>query len=92
MTPCEDRIEMAVRARARAILRRIFAGPQTARITAEDYGWLKHNLPEVVTQRLSQDCIAAWDGSEGVLVGPAAHAWGSFAPQFFLLLNGRTLA
>ena len=49
MTPCEDRIEMAVQARARSILRRVYAGPQTARLTAEDYGWLKHMLPEVVT-------------------------------------------
>ena len=44
-----------------------------------------------VAQRLSQDCIAAWDGSAGILVGPNAAAWGEFNGKFFLNLNGTTL-
>lgn len=48
-TPCQDRIEMAVRARARSILRRWFSTHQTGRATAEEFQWLKHNLPEVIT-------------------------------------------
>ena len=48
-TPCQDRIEQAVRGRARSILRRMFSGPGGARITAEDSQWLHHNLPQVIT-------------------------------------------
>lgn len=48
-SPCQNRIEMAVRARARAILRRLFAGPQMARLTADEYAWLRQHLPEVIT-------------------------------------------
>lgn len=48
-SPCQNRIEMAVRARARAILRRLFAGPQMARLTADEYAWLWQHLPEVIT-------------------------------------------
>lgn len=48
-TPCHERIEMAVRARARAILRRIFQGPRPYRFTAEEHNWLRQHLPSVVT-------------------------------------------
>ena len=48
-TPCQDRIEMAVRARARSIIRRIFQGPVPYRFTAEESQWLRHNLPQVIT-------------------------------------------
>lgn len=48
-SPCQNRIEMAVRARARAILRRLFAGPLMARLTADEYAWLRQHLPEVIT-------------------------------------------
>ena len=48
-SPCQDRIEMAVRARARSILRRMYAAEPAARLTAEDSQWLHHNLPQVIT-------------------------------------------
>lgn len=49
-TPCQDRIEMAVRGRARSMLRRWFAGPNALfRPTAEEAAWLRHNLPETST-------------------------------------------
>jgi len=48
-SPCQDRIEMAVRGRARAILRRLYATEPASRLTAEDAQWLRHNLPQVIT-------------------------------------------
>lgn len=40
---------MAVRGRARAILRRVFQGARPFHFTAEEHGWLRLNLPQVVT-------------------------------------------
>lgn len=39
-----------------------------------------------------QDCIAIYTAQAvGQLVGPKASAWGPFNPDFFLMLDGRTL-
>jgi hypothetical protein len=48
-SPCQDRIEMAVRDRARSILRRLYSSTPVGRFTAEDSQWLRHNLPQVIT-------------------------------------------
>jgi len=48
-TPCQDRIQMAVEARARAILRRVYCSGMINRFTAEEYNWLKQQMPSVVT-------------------------------------------
>ena len=40
---------------------------------------------------LGQDCIAAWDGQRGALIGPRADKWGAFNPDFFLLPSGERL-
>jgi hypothetical protein len=44
-----------------------------------------------VAEHLKQDAVATWDGRDGFLIGPSAHAWGSFDPAFFLGLDGRAL-
>lgn len=43
---------------------------------------------------LGQDCIAAYDLSEGrgLLLGPRADAWGDFNPAFFILPDGHRLS
>lgn len=43
---------------------------------------------------LEQDCIAAHDAGSGtgLLIGPNAHAWGDFNPDFFIGLDGRRLS
>lgn len=48
----------------------------------------------IVAQRLDQDCIAVYDPRSdiGRLIGPNAAAWGSFNPEFFLLLDGSILS
>lgn len=75
-TPCQDRIEQAIQARARSILRRMYAGPQAARLTAEDYTWLKHNLPEVVTDTTLERALR--------LAGPAFdHACAHYVSDFY---------
>lgn len=45
-----------------------------------------------IAKRLGQDAIAQWDGRDGQLIGPAAAAWGTFNPAFFLTLDGSRLA
>ena len=47
-----------------------------------------------VAEELEQDCIAGYRERTlgGALVGPRADAWGSFNPEYFLLLDGRRLA
>ena len=40
---------------------------------------------------LAQDCIGAWDGLTGALVGPDAAAWGAFNPEYFFLPSGQRL-
>ena len=49
-----------------------------------------HNLARV----LGQDCIAAYhvELQRGELAGPNAAAWGTFNPEFFLMLDGSRLA
>lgn len=75
-TPCEDRIDMAVRARARAILRRWFSAHQMCRVTADEHRWLKHNLPEVVTDTSLERALR--------LAGPEfSHACGLFVSNFY---------
>lgn len=43
---------------------------------------------------LGQDCIAVWNmaTSAGALIGPRADKWGAFNPEFFLMIDGTTLA
>lgn len=75
-TPCQDRIEMAVQARARSILRRMYAGPHTAHLTAEDAQWLRHNLPEVITDTNLERALR--------LAGPAFdRPTGKFISNFY---------
>ena len=75
-TPCQDRIEQAVRGRARSILRRMFSGPSGARITAEDSQWLHHNLPQVITDTNLERALR--------LAGPAFdRATGQFINNFY---------
>jgi len=45
-----------------------------------------------VSAALGQDCIAQYSNGVGGLYGPNAAAWGDFNPEFFLLIDGRTLA
>jgi len=41
-----------------------------------------------------QDCIATWNFStcKGALIGPRADKWGTFNPEYFLLLDGRRMS
>lgn len=76
-TPCQDRIEMAVQARARSILRRWFATPTSCRPTAEEAQWLEHNLPKVSTDTSLERAL--W------LAGPAlSKACSYYVSEFYL--------
>lgn len=46
-----------------------------------------------VSAALDQECIAVHDEDShaGLLLGPRAHAWGDFNPDFFFGLDGRRL-
>lgn len=45
-----------------------------------------------VAAELQQDCIAAWDGRHGALLGPRSEAWGAFNPELFFTLDGSRLS
>ena len=47
-----------------------------------------------LAQALGQECIAVWNmaTSAGALIGPRADKWGAFNPEFFLMIDGTTLA
>lgn len=51
-------------------------------------------LLHIVAEALDQDCIAVYRECTlgGALVGPRAAEWGSFNPEYFLLLDGRRLS
>ena len=80
-TPCQDRIEMAVRGRARSMLRRWFAGPNALfRPTAEEAAWLRHNLPETSTDSALERAL--------MLAGPAFHKASSHYVSEYWLPSG----
>jgi hypothetical protein len=45
-----------------------------------------------LSEALGQECIAAYFGGGGYLIGPNAEAWGEFNPEFFLRLDGTRLS
>jgi hypothetical protein len=45
-----------------------------------------------LAEALGQDCIAVYCDGAGRLIGPNTAAWGEFNPEFFLCLDGATLA
>jgi hypothetical protein len=47
---------------------------------------------ETLCEKLGQEAIAQHDGETGVLYGPQAEKWGAFNPEFFLMMDGTTLA
>lgn len=55
-----------------------------------DVGNVIFHLSEI----LEQECIAVWNmaTSAGALIGPRADKWGAFNPEFFLMIDGSTLA
>ena len=50
-------------------------------------------LAEAVCNRFDQDCVALYHTGlrKGLLIGPRAAAWGPFNPNYFFLLDGRSL-
>lgn len=50
-------------------------------------------LAEAVCNRFYQDCVALYHTGlrKGLLIGPRAAAWGPFNPNYFFLLDGRSL-
>ena len=51
-------------------------------------------LAKAVCNRFYQDCVALYSTGlrKGLLIGPRASKWGPFNPNYFFLLDGRTLA
>jgi hypothetical protein len=51
-------------------------------------------VASTICNQLDQDCVALYSTGVGAgfLIGPRASKWGPFNPNYFFLLDGRTLA
>lgn len=75
----------------KTLMARVLQSDTEPTLVAEVTPPLTATAAYAVAERLHQDCIAQWDGREGALYGPNAHAWGTFNPAFFVTLDGHRL-